>query len=229
MSRKLMFVAFFGFVLALFFASQAEAADPALVAQWKLDDGAGTTALDSSGNGNNGTLVGNPRWGAGKLGGALDFDGNGDYVDCGNAQIFSITDAFTLTVWINWRTRTGDWQTIIAKGDNTWRLARNGSGTTVDFGFTDGGPRGWLSVATARDVPLNEWHHVTATIDKVEGAKIYLDGVLDGTNPDTGGITTGGTNYPVRIGENAQAQGRFWNGLIDDVRIYKRVLAADRR
>jgi hypothetical protein len=92
----------------------------------------------------------------------------------------------------------------------------------MDFGFTDGGPRGWLAVRTASDVPFGEWHHVTATIDKIDGAKIYLDGVLEGTNTDTDGITVG--SYPVRLGENAQASSRFWNGLIDDVRIYSRVL-----
>jgi hypothetical protein len=112
-------------------------------------------------------------------------------VDCGNDTIFDLTDAFSLTVWINWRTPTVDWQTVIAKGDNAWRLAKGGNTQTMDFGFTDGGPRGWLAVRTASDVPLGEWHHVTATIDTIEGAKIYLDGVLDGTNPDTGGITVG--------------------------------------
>jgi len=43
----------------------------------------GNTALDSSGNGNDGTFVGNPQWVTGKFGGALEFDGD-DYVNCGN-------------------------------------------------------------------------------------------------------------------------------------------------
>jgi hypothetical protein len=197
-----------------------------LVGHWTFDDGAGTVALDSSGYGNDGILMGDPQWAAGIIGGALDFDGVDDYVDCSNNTIFSITDAFSLSVWINWRAATGDWQTVVAKGDNAWRLARGGGDTqTMDFGFTDGGDRGWLAVRSAGEVPLGEWHHVTATIDKIEGAKIYLDGVLDGNNPDTGGITVG--DYPVFIGDNSQQTGRFWDGLIDDVRIYSRVLSAD--
>ncbi|HEV58314.1 MAG TPA: LamG domain-containing protein, partial [Phycisphaerales bacterium] len=72
---------------------------------------------------------------------------------------------------------------------------------------------------------MNEWHHVAATIDRVEGAKIYLNGVLEGTNSDTGGISGGGTNYPVWIGNNSQQTGRFWDGMIDDVQIYNRVLS----
>ena len=213
----------FMLVLCLFLTGAAHAADPDLVAHWQLDDGSGTIAIDSSGNGNDGTLYGDPQWRPGRVGGALEFDGNGDYVDCGNAEIFSITDAFSLTVWINWRAAGATWQTVIAKGNNAWRLARGGDTQTMDFGFTDGGVRGWLAVRTASNVPFGEWHHVTATIDKIEGAKIYLDGVLEGANPDTGGITVG--NHPVHLGENAQATNRFWNGLIDDVQIYRRVLS----
>ncbi len=223
MCKKLIVVVTFIFVLSVVLVGAARAADPDLVAHWKFDDGSGTTAIDSSGNGNDGTFVGDPQWAAGKLGGALDFDGDGDYVDCGNDEIFGITDAFSLTIWINWRATGTTWQTVIAKGDNTWRIARGGDTQTMDFGF-DNGDRGWAAARTASDCPLNEWHHVAATIDKIEGAKIYLDGVLEGTNPDTGGISTGGTNYPVYIGDNSQQAGRFWNGLIDDVRVYKRVL-----
>ncbi len=194
------------------------------IAHYKLDDGEGVIAVDSSGNGLDGILIGDPLWSAGVLGGALDFDGVDDYVDCGNDTLFDFTDAFSLSVWINWRTPIGDWQTVVAKGDDAWRLARGGSTQTMDFGFTAGGDRGWQAARTASDVPLGEWHHVTATYDTTDGAKIYLDGVLEGTNTDTDGITVG--SYPVFIGDNSQQTGRLWDGLIDDVRIYDRVLSA---
>ncbi|MHC4642515.1 MAG: hypothetical protein ACYS32_12795, partial [Planctomycetota bacterium] len=53
--------------------------DLGLVAHWKLDDGIGMTATDSAGT-NNGTLNGDPTWITGRIGGALDFDGSGDYI-----------------------------------------------------------------------------------------------------------------------------------------------------
>lgn len=59
----------------------AGAADPNLVAWWTFDDMSGTTAADSSGNGHTGTLNGNPQWVTGYFGGALRFDGSGDYVE----------------------------------------------------------------------------------------------------------------------------------------------------
>ncbi|MCP4262136.1 MAG: LamG domain-containing protein, partial [Planctomycetes bacterium] len=190
-----------------------------LVAYYPLDG----DATDSSGNGLDGTLVGDAAFVEGQAGMAVDLDGDGDYVDCSNNELFSITDAFTLSVWINWRATGATWQTVIAKGDNAWRLARGGDTQTMDFGFTAGGDRGWQAARTASEVPLGEWHHVTATIDTIDGAKIYLDGVLEGENPDTGGITVG--DYPVFIGENSQAANRFWNGLVDEVMIYDRVLS----
>jgi|GEM_PF-578011 len=194
--------------------------DAGLVAYYAMED----NVDDSSANALHGTIAGDPVFVAGPAGYgmALDFDGVDDHVDCSNNALFSITDAFTLSVWINWRATGATWQTVIAKGDNAWRLARGGDTQTMDFGFTAGGDRGWQAARTASEVPLGEWHHVSATYDIIEGAKIYLDGVLEGTNPDTAGITVG--DYPVFIGDNSQQTGRFWDGLIDEVAIYSRVL-----
>ena len=58
----------------------AWAADPTLVGWWWFDDGVGTTAADSSGYKNNGTLTNGPMWVAGKFGKAMQFDGVDDYV-----------------------------------------------------------------------------------------------------------------------------------------------------
>ncbi|HUU16613.1 MAG TPA: hypothetical protein VMW72_05645, partial [Sedimentisphaerales bacterium] len=69
MCRKLMYLVSFILVLGLVLTSVAKAADPDLAAYWKFDDGSGTTALDSSGNGNDGVFVGDPKWVPGRLGG----------------------------------------------------------------------------------------------------------------------------------------------------------------
>ncbi|MHC4325139.1 MAG: hypothetical protein ACYSUX_12820, partial [Planctomycetota bacterium] len=85
MFKKLMYL--FSFILVLGLTSTFAKADisDGLVAYWPLDEGTGTTTADISGNGNNGTFVDAPAWVSGKFGGALDFDGIDDVVDCGLA------------------------------------------------------------------------------------------------------------------------------------------------
>jgi len=56
--------------------------DPDLIGWWRLDEGRGNTVADLSRYGNHGTFVGGPKWVAGKVGGALQFDGADDYVRC---------------------------------------------------------------------------------------------------------------------------------------------------
>jgi len=59
--------------------------DPTLIGWWKFDEGAGTVAVDSSGHDNHGELRGDPQWTEGPDGGALDFDGGGDFVFTGKS------------------------------------------------------------------------------------------------------------------------------------------------
>jgi len=69
-----------------------------LAGLWRFDEGTETTAYDSSGNNNTGTLVNNPQWVAGKFGSALSFDGNDSYVNC--EENVDITTAITIEAWI---------------------------------------------------------------------------------------------------------------------------------
>jgi ligand-binding sensor domain-containing protein len=89
------------FLTAAVLASSALAVDPNLVAWYKFDEGSGTTALDSA-NGHNGTVNG-ATWTAGKVGGALSFDGVNDYVDVPDnpALRFTQNSSFTLCAWVN--------------------------------------------------------------------------------------------------------------------------------
>jgi len=67
-----------------------------MVAHWKLDGNA-----DDPVGGNHGTVHGNPVWTIGKIDGALEFDGDGDYVDCGNDSSLNLTNNFSISVWVN--------------------------------------------------------------------------------------------------------------------------------
>ncbi|MDT8301428.1 MAG: LamG domain-containing protein [Sedimentisphaerales bacterium] len=212
----------FVLVLGLVLTSMAGAADPDLAAHWKFDDGSGTTAVDSSGNGNDGVFVGDPQWVPGRLGGALEFDGD-DYLNCGNGPSLQIRDAITITFWFKVDAFQNTWEGFMAKGDDSYRASRgDGSGNATHMGISGtstGGGNGWFNGVTI--VTGGQWHHYAATYDGAEG-KIYIDGVLDVTSPGTGQINE--SSYDLYIGENSQATGRFFHGLLDDMRIYSRAL-----
>ncbi|MFB0553514.1 MAG: LamG domain-containing protein, partial [Phycisphaerae bacterium] len=71
---------------------------------------------------------------------------------------------------------------------------------------------------------LDEWHHIAGTYDKSVGGIVWVDGVPETENPDPDGVAT--NEMPLLLGENPEALGRFYDGLLDDVRIYDRALSA---
>lgn len=197
-----------------------------LIARWTFDESAGSVAADSSGNGNEGTLQGNPVWqpSGGKSKGALLFDGDGDYVRVGNKPIFDIAGEITIAAWIKVNRFDKDWQAIVTKGDSAWRLQRNQNKDSLEFACTGlkipgNSPYGGLY--GQKGINDGQWHHAVGVYD---GNKMYLyvDGVLDTSQAASGGIDT--NDQPVYIGENSEMANRFWNGLIDDVRIYNYAL-----
>ena len=235
MSKKLIYLVSFVLVLGLALTSVAEAADPSLVGLWKLDETSGTTASDSSGNGNDGTLNGGPKWVDGKFGGALDFDGTDDYVDCGNPSILNFgTGDFTISAWI--KMTSSQKSTIWANG-----------------GDDSGGIRYTLSMGESNDnritmlvddnsdkiraegatlVTDGVWHHV---VGMREGTTLRtcVDGIYeDGINDLPVGYDLSGTSQKnAYIGVIASQEDgtliKFFAGLIDDVAIWNRALTPE--
>ena len=222
MCKKLMILTIFSFILCLILAGPTKAADPNLAAYWKFDEGSGTTAFDKTGNGNDGVFVGDPKWVTGKLGGALEFNGD-DYLNCGNGPSLQIRDELTMAFWFKVDAFQNTWEAFMAKGDDSYRASRgDGSGNATHLGISGtsvGGGNGWFNGTII--VTDGQWHHYAATYDGTAG-RIYIDGVLDVTSPGTGRINQ--STYDFLIGENQQAQGRFFNGLLDEVRLYNRAL-----
>jgi len=222
MCKKLIFWVACSMVLSLILPGTVKAADPDLAAYWKFDEGSGTTAYDSSGNGNDGVFVGDPQWVAGKFGGALEFDGD-DYVNCGNGDSLQIRDEITIAFWFNVEAFQTTWEAFLAKGDNSYRASRGGGdGNATHMGISGtstGGGNGWFNGTVI--VIGGQWHHYAATYDGAEG-RIYIDGVLDVTSPGTGQINE--STYDFWIGSNSQNTGRLLHGLMDEVRLYSRAL-----
>lgn len=177
--------------------------------------------LDQSGNGLHGKVIGDPAFVDGVEGMALDFNGD-DYVDCDSNAEFSFTDAMTVSTWVNIRSVTTAWMAMIAKGENAWRLSVNNQTTGIHYAFT-GGARGWQAANTAMELPFGEWYHVAATYDSNVGALVYINAVMDASNTDLGGIVT--NEMSLLLGENPEATGRFFDGMLDEIKIYNRALS----
>jgi len=189
-----------------------------LVGWWKFDETEGRIAADSSGNGHAGTLVGDPAWTQGAIGGALEFDGEGDYVDLGVSPEFDVTSQITVAAWVKVTAFDVDWQAIVIKGDTAWRLSRS-MDDNLHFGCTGMWPEWVHGSANVNDA---QWHHVAGVYNGTE-LRLYVDGSLDASASASGLINI--NEYPVAIGENAEHAGREWNGLIDDVRLYNYALS----
>ena len=193
--------------------------DP-LVAWYKLDEGSGTTAADSSAYDNDGTLIGVPEWVSGYFNGGLDFNGVSDYVDCGNDVSLDITDAITLAAWVDTNdSGNSEHNPYVTKGDTSYAIKHHTS-NSIQFFIYDGT---WYTVNNIIDDSFNDdWHHVAGTYDGIQ-LKLYVDGVLSGITNHIGSIAS--DTYNVNIGRNSQNTDRFYEGLIDDVRIYNKALS----
>jgi hypothetical protein len=164
---------------------------------------------------------GNPVWRpqGGKLGGALEFDGSGDYVKIDNEAAFDLTSQITISAWVNITSVPQEWTGIITKGDSAWRLSTSFANNVFHFGISRGD---YLNGRAAVD--SGQWHNVVCIYDG-QTMSIYVDGKLDVSRPRTGLIGT--NDFPVCIGENIELTGRCFHGLIDDVRIYNYALSED--
>jgi tetratricopeptide (TPR) repeat protein len=196
-----------------------------LVGWWKLDETKGREVGDSSGNNHSGSIVGNPQWrpSGGKIGGALELDGDGDYVNLGKSPDFDLAEQITIAVWIKVNRFDKEWQAVIAKGDSAWRMQRVEQTNSLEFACSGLQVPGsaWGSIYGKTNVNDGQWHQATGVYDGKK-LSLYIDGKLDVSVNAPGKINF--NDYPVYIGENAEQTGRFWNGLIDDVRIYNYAL-----
>ena len=152
-------------------------------------------------------------------GNALDFDGDNDYVDCGNDVSLDMTNSITIEAWINansWKTEI--WRGSIVGKDNTDNTGYNlRCGENGRLSFVNGISNSWPEVQSFQIMSTNEWYHVTGVYDGVS-QKIYINGELVGENTVTG--TIGTNSLDVYIAASPGYADRHFDGKIDEVRIW---------
>jgi hypothetical protein len=192
-----------------------------LVAAYSFKEGAGTTVADSSGNGNTGTISGATWTTQGKFGSALAFNGSSSMVVINGSPSLNVSTAMTLEAWIYPTVNQSGWRTILQREVDAYFLnASNSSGARRPAGGgTFNGVTSFVSGPTAS--PLNTWTHVALTYDGTQ-LRLYVNGVQVATRATSGTIQT--NSSPLRIGGNVP-YGEFFNGRIDEVRIYNRALS----
>jgi len=229
MWKRLMYLALFVVALISLLGSPAVGAfnantDSSLISWYKLDETSGLTAADSSRSGHDGTVNGGAQWVAGWRDGALQFNGSNAYVDCGNEAGADVTDGVTVAAWINADT-FGDWRGIITKGMEaspyamqTWGgglLRFSGNWGTVTGGTGTGT---WNSAGA---MPTGEWVHAAIAVGS-EALTFYINVVPEEISID---LEFGTVNEPLILGCDFPGGDEYFDGIIDDVRIYNRTLS----
>ena len=213
----------------------ADSAPTGPVARWKFDDGSGTVAADSAG-GNDGMLQNGPTWTTGSVNGALSFDGIDDFVDMSaHAATFDGLTEGTISAWIN-QTTAGGGQAILQFADTNDAESYVGLRVTaseqVKFTVRENGGV-LLNMDSVVSLAEGEWRHVAVTVGP-GGNTLYIDGTVAAVTYLAGSATSAeflddvsNLNYAAIAQEKDNAgPARWFNGLIDDVRIYDRVLSA---
>jgi len=182
----------------------------------------------SSGNDHHAALYGDPLWqpAGGKIGGALQFDGNGDYVEAVGYKGVTGSKSRTVAAWV--KTNSGDFKDIVAWGAEAsgarWSLviASSRCGIYVNDGFIFG----------TTNLADGAWHHVAAVLDSdanpdVSEVRLYIDGRAEtiGSTLSRQINTAEGDN--VKIATFNDGDNRYFQGMVDDAAIFDAALTAD--
>ena len=202
--------------------------DPNLMGWWKLDEGTGTTAVDWSGQGNHGEIRGGTEWIDGYDGGALRLLGQDGYVNLPIGAVIASMDSTTITSWVNFSNAGGAWQRIFDFGSGTatyiMLCPRTGTAGPMHLAIRAGG-QGHSDIDAPETLPTG-WHHVAAVITRGD-MKLYLDGVVIASGSAATVPSDLGNTSSNWLGRSQYVADGYFNGSLDDFRIYNYTLSTD--
>ncbi len=197
-----------------------------LVGHWKLDETTDTTAADASGNNNHGILhnFAGTEWSAGKVDGALDFNGSNEYIEIPHADVLNGSTQLSYSAWIYPHSWSSTRQ-IMAKS------VHGGGSGRAQMGIFKEGSRLYGRAETqngrrniSAPLPnLDEWTHVAIVFDSVS-FKLYVNGTVADSSMLTSTALRPTTDM-ICISKRVGTSQYYFDGLIDDVRIYDIAIA----
>lgn len=213
---------------------------PQMAAWWPLDETSGVTAADIAGFPTNGAHVNGPAPVAGKVAGALGFDGVNDYVQVANhASLNFGTGNLSIDAWIRTSATSGiqlivdkrveaastqGYSFFIGNGMLGFQLAQGGGSSICSTAPTSS----CTNYGSGAFVADGQWHHVAVTVERgsTTGGRFYVDGLPVATFDPTirpGSLTN---TSPLRLGSRSSTVTGLWRGALDEVELFPRVLTA---
>jgi len=222
MCRRLIYLWFFALGLGIAVTGAANA-DPSPVGWWKFDDGSGTIAKDSSGNENHGSVAG-VQWVAGKMEGALEFDGSSSIgVEIPFSESLRLLNQgdLTLAAWFKADEVPSGNKVVLQQADlngtgRTWLYYRASDDSIATY--LGGGP-----TLAGVSMAAGTWYHAAVVITEAgatDTIQVYVNGEPAGA-PGRMGMEDCEGNY--FIGRHKSVS-NVWDGLIDDVQMHSRAL-----
>ena len=198
-----------------------------IVGYWAFNETAGETATDSSGNGHDGTLEGDPQWTKdGYFGGALEFDQEGDEVNIPFHADLNQQN-FTICAWANVEPGSANHRAVISSRHEpplSGYIIYAEPGNTWQF-WTGTGTPPW-SVVQGPDINLGEWEHLAGVCNDGKQT-LYVNGEL-AAEIDAVVNVNAEQEFLIGAGANERATHNYlFAGKIDEVILYDRALSAD--
>jgi hypothetical protein len=199
------------------------------VGWWSFDEGTGTVAGDSSGNGNNGVVYG-ATWVPGKYGQALSFDRTaGTHLDINNYFTRVGSGDYMFSLWF-YHSGADSVNELFAQRDNpdnTVNLidAYHVSNGQVYFNVYNGGTAAHQTVRSSVSVSNNAWHFLCVGRS---GSTMYM--YIDGVDVTSSSSVTGNVPNianPFRVGKSSGFHANGWTGYEDELQFYNRALSVN--
>jgi type 1 fimbria pilin len=203
-----------------------------LVGRWAFDESSGNMVQDSSGSGMVGTLVNGPTWRttcapsktSSENPSCLHFDGINQSVTLADVPASNFSGVVSLAAWVNTDASRTGFRDIIVHGftnNPSAEVYLRMQDNAYAVGSFDGRDHQATSNTGASDVGV--WVHIAGVYDG-KAWRLYRNGRLEASVLDaTGAVKVG---VPWTIGGGTAGTGRYFNGSIDDVRLYNRALTA---